>query len=95
MRNVQRMSSQRKPVVSWFEQHTLRALPSSGDAAIARREPSDLQTQNGALRWSHPVDGNAFNNPLLMNAAIYLSADNGVIYALSAENGAAIWQYRA
>ena len=52
-----------------------------------------LRARDGTLLWSYPIDGNAFNEPLLVGTTVYIGAGNGMVYALRAVNGTLVWHY--
>jgi outer membrane protein assembly factor BamB len=53
-----------------------------------------LQALDGAPRWSYPVDGDVFYEPVLASAFVYVGANSGIVYALHAQNGDDAWYYR-
>ena len=53
-----------------------------------------LRADSGALLWSYPLNGFAYNAPLLTGTTLYVGADTGMLYALRAATGTLLWHYQ-
>jgi eukaryotic-like serine/threonine-protein kinase len=50
-----------------------------------------LRASDGSSLWSYPLNGAAFNGPILVDTTLYVSTSNETIFALRAENGSLAW----
>jgi outer membrane protein assembly factor BamB len=48
---------------------------------------------DGTLLWDYPIAGTMYAAPILDSNTIYASANNGMAYALRADNGRIVWHY--
>ncbi len=58
---------------------------------------SALRISDGALLWHYRTDGSVDGPPLVVNGAVYVSANvdkgAGHLYALRADDGTLLWRY--
>lgn len=49
----------------------------------------------GSLRWTYPVAGDNFeySSPAVVGGVVYVGSNNGIIYAIAANNGSLNWSY--
>jgi outer membrane protein assembly factor BamB len=52
-----------------------------------------VRVSDGSMLWDSPLSGAAFNAPALVGNTAYIGANNGMAYALRANNGNLVWHY--
>jgi outer membrane protein assembly factor BamB len=52
-----------------------------------------VRITDGSLLWNYPTSGALFAAPVLDGNALYIGANNGMAYALRADNGAIQWHF--
>ncbi|MBN1855235.1 MAG: PQQ-binding-like beta-propeller repeat protein, partial [Pirellulales bacterium] len=92
----------------WHEHHNLRATVDfdsvfhgvvAGDTLFFGSSADDqiyaLNAATGELRWSFFTEGPIRFAPTVAGGRVYVGSDDGMVYCLSATDGALFWKYRA
>jgi outer membrane protein assembly factor BamB len=53
-----------------------------------------LRESDGSLLWNYPIAATSTNAPILVGNILYIGAENGMVYALSAGTGRLLWHYQ-
>jgi outer membrane protein assembly factor BamB len=64
------------------------ALPAAAGAAIDASNVASLE-----LKWSFPLPKGVTSQPILGNGLLYVTAWNGIVYALDPESGGVVWSF--
>ena len=71
--------------VLWSYRHSGGAVWSS--TAVADGYVYALDAENGALLWSSAIDSAVQSSPVVIDGHVYVSSENGYVYALKAWPG--------
>lgn len=53
-----------------------------------------LRERDGSLLWSYPLAARSTNVAIPVGGIVYIGAENGMVYALSASGGKLLWHYQ-
>src|SRR5215469_11993057 len=73
---------------------SLNPLRDGWDSGEPNLSPAAVKTFSSAPRWTAPVDGSVYAQPLVLGSTVIVATESDWVYGLDAGTGARIWATR-